>query len=129
MGRLIDANDLMQVVEESMRDNPHTESAVRRNHGTEHRHFMHLISTQPTAYYDVEEIIKTTRELLAMEWVESDKVQRALGMSFAECFAMFDFARVAEWWSVVGKTPEERARNGQKVTILFRIKGGGKEEK
>lgn len=57
------------------------------------------------------------------EWVESDIVQELLRLSFSECFFLFDFARTSEWWSIIGKTEEERKRNGQKVTILFRIKG------
>lgn len=62
------------------------------------------------------------RKLLFGEWVDSDKVQKALGMSFNECFSLFDFSRTAEWWSIVGKTEEERAREGQKVVVKFRLK-------
>lgn len=58
----------------------------------------------------------------AGEWVESEKVQKFTNMSFAECFSKFDFARTAEWWSLVGKTEEERQRNGQKISTYFRIK-------
>ena len=64
----------------------------------------------------------TIMELLSGKWVDSNRVQKALGMDFSECFAMFDFARTAEWWSLVGKTKEERARNGQKVSTYFRVK-------
>lgn len=59
-------------------------------------------------------------------WVESEKVQELTGMTFSECFSAFDFSRTAEWWSVVGKTEEERQLNGQKVTNLFRLKEGQK---
>lgn len=59
-------------------------------------------------------------------WVESEKVQELTGMTFSECFSAFDFSRTAEWWSVVGKTEEERHLNGQKVTNLFRLKEGQK---
>ena len=62
------------------------------------------------------------RKLLSGEWVDSDKVQDVLRMSFNECFALFDFSRTAEWWSCVGKTEEERARNGQKIVTKFRLK-------
>lgn len=65
------------------------------------------------------EIIK---EILSGEWVDSDKVQSALGLSFNECFSLFDISRTAEWWSIVGKTEEERSRNGQKVVVRFRLK-------
>lgn len=54
------------------------------------------------------------------ECADSHKVQIALGMSFKECLSTFDFVRIAEWWSIVGKTEEERQRNGQKITILFK---------
>ena len=59
-------------------------------------------------------------------WVESEKVQELTGMTFSECFSAFAFSRTAEWWSVVGKTEEERHLNGQKVTNLFRLKEGQK---
>lgn len=61
-------------------------------------------------------------ELLDGKWVDSKKVQDALGLSFKECFSKFDFMRKAEWWSVVGETEEERQRNGQKVSTFFRIR-------
>lgn len=61
---------------------------------------------------------------LSGDWVESEKVQELTGMTFSECFSAFDFSRTAEWWSVVGETEEERQRNGQKVTNLFRLKEG-----
>ena len=60
-------------------------------------------------------------ELLDGKWVESDRVQKALGLSFNECFRRFDFCRTAEWWSIVGKTEEERSRSGQKITCFFRV--------
>jgi hypothetical protein len=72
-------------------------------------------------------VVTTTeiiRDLIVGKWVECEKVQSALGMSFNECFAIFDFSRTAEWWSIVGETPEERAREGQKITTMFRIKRG-----
>ena len=63
---------------------------------------------------------------LSGDWVESKKVQELTGMTFSECFSAFDFSRTAEWWSVVGKTEEERQLNGQKITNLFRLKEGQK---
>lgn len=63
---------------------------------------------------------------LSGDWVESEKVQELTGMTFSECFSAFDFSRTAEWWSIVGKTEEERQLNGQKITNLFRLKEGQK---
>lgn len=63
---------------------------------------------------------------LSGDWVESEKVQELTGMTFSECFSAFDFSRTAEWWSIVGKTKEERQLNGQKITNLFRLKEGQK---
>lgn len=42
-----------------------------------------------------------------------------------QCFAVFDFCRTAEWWSIAGKTEEERSREGQKITTCFRIRKEG----
>lgn len=56
------------------------------------------------------------------EWVNTSDVQQALGIDFADGLKRFDFSRTAEWWSVVGKTEEERAYEGQKVTTKFRLK-------
>ena len=63
-------------------------------------------------------------ELKEGKWVDTDKVQKALGLSFKEAFSMFDFSRTAEWWSVVGKTDEERDRQGQKICKCFKLKPG-----
>ena len=48
MGRWIDAEVLEKCVEESLKDNPHTEGIVRRTHDHEHMHFMKMICEQPT---------------------------------------------------------------------------------
>lgn len=56
------------------------------------------------------------------EWVDSNELQEALHIDFCECFRRFDFKREAEWWSIAGKTEEERQRNGQKVQCFFRMK-------
>lgn len=58
------------------------------------------------------------------DWVESETVQEMTGMTFSECIKAFDFSRTAEWWSIVGKTEEERQRNGQCVTCKFKLKEG-----
>ena len=60
--------------------------------------------------------------LLNGEWVETEDVCEALELSFTEAFKLFDFSRTAEWWSIVGKTEEERSRNGQCIKTEFRIK-------
>lgn len=49
MSRPIDADKLLQEVEESRKCNPHKDSKVALNHETEHLHFMGLVSRQPTA--------------------------------------------------------------------------------
>lgn len=61
---------------------------------------------------------------LRNEWVDSEKVQEMTGMTFSECFSAFDFSRTAEWWSIIGKTEEERQRNGQCIVTKFRLKEG-----
>ena len=85
--------------------------------------------------YAIEEAINALKEIqkyreidrdilrfLLGEWCEGEKVQKALGMTFEQCLGTFDISRSAEWWSVVGKTEEERKRNGQKIIVYFRIK-------
>ena len=32
-----------------------------------------------------------------------------------QCFAVFDFCRTAEWWSIAGKTEEERSGKGRRL--------------
>ena len=65
---------------------------------------------------------ETLKRLLDGEWVETEAVEKALGISFVDGLRRFDFSRTAEWWSIAGKTDEERARNGQKITTCFRLK-------
>lgn len=62
------------------------------------------------------------QRLAAGEWVECSAVQKALNITFAEGLHRFDFCRIVEWWSLAGKTEEERARSGQKVSTYFRLK-------
>ena len=75
------------------------------------------------------EIEKLQEKLLTMtrlakgEWVETEDVCNALDMTFTEAFKLFDFSRTADWWSVVGETEEERAREGQCIKTMFRVKG------
>lgn len=58
---LISRNALMQEIEKSMNNNPHTEPKVKVNHEQEHKHFMCLLSKQPTAY-DVEKVVECLEE-------------------------------------------------------------------
>lgn len=59
--------------------------------------------------------------LLNGERVESETLMDATGWSFEQCCDCFELNRTAEWWSVIGKTDEERMRNGQKIICYFRI--------
>ena len=83
---------------------------------------LQFVKEQPTTYNVDRNVLK---DLLAGKWVETEKVQNAFGMTFKECFEIFEFSRTAEWWSIVGKTEEERQRNGQKISTCFRVKVGG----
>lgn len=67
---------------------------------------------------------KDVMEFLRGNWVDSEKVQGFLKMSFDDCYRTFDFSRTAEWWSIVGKTEEERSWQGQKIVCRFRLKDG-----
>ena len=49
MSRYIDADELRKEVEDSMERNPHESGNLRSNHRVEHKHFMRLICSQPTA--------------------------------------------------------------------------------
>ena len=71
-----------------------------------------------------EEASLIKNDFLNGDWMDSEKVQELTGMTFSECLSAFDFSRTAEWWSIVGKTEEERQRNGQKVTCFFKLKEG-----
>ena len=46
--RLIDANALLDAVDASLHDNPHTDGLVRATHKHEHNHFMVMIMQAPT---------------------------------------------------------------------------------
>ena len=59
---LISRKALMQEIEKSMNNNPHTEPKVKVNHEQEHKHFMCLLSKQPTAY-DVEKVVEVLQSL------------------------------------------------------------------
>jgi hypothetical protein len=52
--RLIDAEELLDRVFDSLDNNPHTDNRVRMNHSTEHQHFIRMIKLAPTI--DLEEL-------------------------------------------------------------------------
>lgn len=114
--RLIDADLLKEEIKElyiMVTGNPNQITV-----GNEYKKsFSRMIDEQPTV-----ELNNEMLEFLQGEWVECEVVQKALVMDFKQCFAVFDFCRSAEWWSIVGKTEEERSREGQKITDCFRIK-------
>lgn len=56
MARYIDATALSKAVFESMKENPHTDSIVRRTHHHEHEHFLRMIDNVPTI--DVAEVVR-----------------------------------------------------------------------
>lgn len=67
--------------------------------------------------------VRITKDaFLRGEWVDSVIIQEITGMTFSECYSAFDVSRTAEWWSIVGKTEEERNRNGQKIVVQFKLK-------
>lgn len=70
---------------------------------------------------DLNRKIDIMKRLLEGEKVLSNDVEYATGWDFSKCCAYLKIYRTAEWWSIVGKTPEERARNGQKIEVYFRI--------
>ena len=85
-----------------------------------------VIDEQPTIDPETLPIVrqlKTKNEvllkLLSGERVEAESLVAATGWSFKECCKRFALNRGAEWWSIVGKTDEERSRNGQKITCYF----------
>ena len=87
-----------------------------------------VIDEQPTIDLETLPIVnqlKTKNEvllkLLSGERVEAESLVAATGWSFEQCYKRFELSRIAEWWSIVGKTEEERSRNGQKITSYFRI--------
>lgn len=56
----------------------------------------------------------TLRRLLCGEWVDSKLVERALGLTFAECMKRFELSRTASW--------NPPPQNGQKVETKFRLR-------
>lgn len=44
---MIDEELLLEEIEKSMNDNPHTDGKIAMNHTTEHQHFMVMVNRQP----------------------------------------------------------------------------------
>lgn len=57
MGELISRELLIEDVQKSMENNPHTDDKIKLNHHMEHFHFLALVNKQPVAY-DVKAIIE-----------------------------------------------------------------------
>ena len=66
--RLIDADELLERVEASMKNNTHRNGNAELNHISEHMHFMRLIVDQPTAF-ELKNIIKQL-EILRVKTTE-----------------------------------------------------------
>ena len=62
----------------------------------------------------------TLKRLVNGEWVDTDEVEKALGISFAEGMKMFDFSRTADW------NPDPL--HGQKITTKFRLRCGERKD-
>lgn len=56
MPEYIERETLMLEIEDSYRNNPHSDPKIRQMHNHEHRHFLVLASKQPTA--DVVEVVR-----------------------------------------------------------------------
>ena len=56
MAEYIERETLMLAIEDSYRNNPHSDPKIRQIHNHEHRHFLVLSSKQPTA--DVVEVVR-----------------------------------------------------------------------
>lgn len=70
--RLIDANALDREAEESLRENPHTESVHRAMHTHEHNHFLCMIAHQPTIDPETMPVVRQLREELDRVTAERD---------------------------------------------------------
>lgn len=76
----------------------------------------------------IEDRLQMLIDFFNHKWVDTSIIQDLLGIDFSTGFKLFDFSRTAEWWSIAGKTEEERNRNGQKITTCFRLKEGNENE-
>jgi hypothetical protein len=65
---------------------------------------------------------EVSQEFIDGEWCEARRVQKMLDLTMDECLKYFDSKREVVWASMVGETEEERAREGQVITIYFKRK-------
>lgn len=71
---------------------------------------------------DLVPISSVAERLTNHEWIKDEDLQNVTGLGFCELNRYFDLDRRAEWWSIVGKTEEERRREGQRITCRFRMR-------
>ena len=102
--RLIDADALIQeayrIVTETNNEAIHIDCIVDE-----------LVGNAPTVDAVPVELFNALKNLVNGDWVDSELVEKALGIDFSAGFKMFDFARTAEW--------NPAPLNGQKITIKF----------
>ena len=63
---LISRKALLERIEKSMMENPHSDRKVKSNHNHEHAHFMHMVMDEPTAF-DKEKVMEELRMLPELE--------------------------------------------------------------
>ena len=54
------------------------------------------------------------KDFFSGKWVDTDLIEKYLGITFKEGFKLFDFSRTAEW--------NPPPLNGQRIETFFRIK-------
>lgn len=83
--RLIDANAVEKEVEESLCANPHTGIMAQAMHTHEHKHFLCMISHQPTIDPETLPIVRELREELDAVTAERDELAVLCGKLIALC--------------------------------------------
>lgn len=61
-----------------------------------------------------EEKINVLTKLFSGEWIETQRVEKVLNITFEEGMRIFDFKREVEW--------NQAPLNGQKISTYFKIK-------
>ena len=69
---LISRSALMKEIEKSLKENPHSDAKVAGVHCHEHRHFMVMVATQPTAY-SVESVVERLEEYSTLPITEDEE--------------------------------------------------------
>lgn len=64
--------------------------------------------------YKSDKYLKYAIDMLNGEYVDTDKIEKLLGINFSEGLKRFDFSRTVEWNSA--------PLNGQKITTKFKLK-------